>query len=509
MPQYPLPALDVRTQQSDPLEQVGKVLSLQNMMRQSRFQPQLQAEQLKATQLENTGREQENTVRARQMQDQQAAMAILGKNKGDLDASLPELSQSVSPQTFLGLRKMGLEINKTIAETEKDKLPVVEDQNNRLQGLTQQAQALPPDVYIQQWPQIAAAAKAIKPDLKVDLSQPIPQENLGILGLQFMTLSAAIEKKKAADQAAAAAAALPGIKAESDIKVGQANAMKGGAAVGTGLDVQEANAWLKKNPGKDLSDYAKYKATLVPAFNFNLQSGTGIGQSSADVAKRFGMSPVALDQAAEKYWTTGQLPPIGRGASGPALNKALMNRAAELHPNGSLAANSAEYKANSESLKKFQSQFDAVNAFENTAEKNIDRLLVTAKTIPDLGSRFANTPIRMISEKMIGTEAMARFKADLLTAQNEAAKVLNSANMTGVLSDSARHELQELANGNLSYGALKGAFEEIKNDMGNRKASYQEQIADIKGRLRVTESQPQATGKEVHYKIVNGQLVAQ
>jgi hypothetical protein len=272
----------------------------------------LQAEQLKATQLENTGREQENTVRARQMQDQQAAMAILGKNKGDLDASLPELSQSVSPQTFLGLRKMGLEINKTIAETEKDKLPVVEDQNNRLQGLTQQVQALPPDQYAQQWPQIAAAAKAIKPDLKVDLSQPIPQENLGLLGLQFMTLSAAIEKKKAADQAAAAAAELPGKKAESDIKVGQANAMKGGAAVGTGLDVQEANAWLKKNPGKDLSDYAKYKATLVPAFNFNLQSGTGIGQSSADVAKRFGMTSCSVrsgsrkvldDWPASAYWT--------------------------------------------------------------------------------------------------------------------------------------------------------------------------------------------------------------
>jgi hypothetical protein len=215
MPQYPLPALDVRTQQSDPLEQVGKVLSLQNMMRQAQFQPQLQAEQLRGTQLENTGREQENTVRARQMQDQQAAMAILGKNKGDLDASLPELSQSVSPQTFLGLRKMGLEINKTIAETEKDKLPVIEDQNNRLQGLLQQVQALPPDQYAQQWPQIAAAAKAIKPDLKVDLSQPIPQENLGLLGLQFMTLSAAIEKKKAADEAAAAAAKLPGEIANS------------------------------------------------------------------------------------------------------------------------------------------------------------------------------------------------------------------------------------------------------------------------------------------------------
>jgi hypothetical protein len=83
----------------------------------------------------------------------------------------------------------------------------------------QQAQALPPDQYAQQWPQIAAAAKAIKPDIKADLSQPIPQESLGLLGLQFMTLSAAIEKKKAADQAEAAAAALPGIKAKSQQEV--------------------------------------------------------------------------------------------------------------------------------------------------------------------------------------------------------------------------------------------------------------------------------------------------
>jgi hypothetical protein len=215
MPQYPLPALDVRTQQSDPLEQVGKVLSLQNMMRQSQFQPQLQAEQLKATQLENTGREQENTVRARQMQDDQTIMETLGKYNGDIDAALPELGSKVSPARFMGLKKYQLDVKQKIAAINKDELPVLQDQNNRLQGLIQQVSQLPDDQYIQQWPQIAAAAKEIKPDLKMDLSQPIPKQQLAIFGLQSLTLGNAIEKQKAADDAKAAAAKLPGEIANS------------------------------------------------------------------------------------------------------------------------------------------------------------------------------------------------------------------------------------------------------------------------------------------------------
>jgi hypothetical protein len=223
--------------------------------------------------------------------------------------------------------------------------------------------------------------------------------------------------------------------------------------------------------------------TATPVVVNNIANQTGAGKDAAAVAKQFGMTPDAFDQQAEKYFTTGQLPQVGRGGNGLALQRALMNRSAELHPNASLAGNEAAFKANSASLSKLQTQTDAVEAFESTAGKNIDRLLLTAKNIPDLGARYANIPLRMISGNMIGTENMARFKADLATAQNEAAKVLNSANMTGVLSDSARHELQELGDGSLSYSALSGAFDEIKRDMGNRKQSYNDQIADIQKRM--------------------------
>ena len=233
-------------------------------------------------------------------------------------------------------------------------------------------------------------------------------------------------------------------------------------------------AWMK--------GYEKMK-TLVPQFNLNMQNNAGAGQPAAQVAKSFGMTPEAFDQQAEKFYSTGQLPPIGRGGNGQALNKAIMNRAADLHPEGVLAVNSAEYKANSASLSKLQTQADAVNSFENTALKNLDIFLNAAKNVPDLGARFANVPLRMITGKMIGEQNQAALNAARQTALTEVAKVLNSAQGNGVLSDSARKEVDDLLSGNLPLPAMIKTVETLKSDMENRRQSYQDQIDNIHGRL--------------------------
>jgi hypothetical protein len=248
----------------------------------------------------------------------------------------------------------------------------------------------------------------------------------------------------------------------------------------------EQNAFLKS--------YERMKE-LVPQYNFNLANNTGgVGGSNApaDVAKRFGMTPEAFDQAAEKYVATGNLPPVGRGPNGMALQRALMNRGGELHPGEALAANSAEFKANEASLKKLQTNFDGVNAFENTALKNLDQVALTGSKVPDLGTRFANVPVRMISAQMLGTPEMAQFRTALLTAQTEAAKVLASANATGVLSDSARHEAQEVLDGNLPFPAMMASINQLKTDFANRHESYANQISDIQKRLGNKNATPQA-----------------
>ena len=52
---------------------------------------------------------------------------------------------------------------------------------------------------------------------------------------------------------------------------GQQEAMGPGKAFGTTLDVQEANDWLSKNPGKTLSDYQSYKTEQLAKFNYDLE----------------------------------------------------------------------------------------------------------------------------------------------------------------------------------------------------------------------------------------------
>lgn len=195
------------------------------------------------------------------------------------------------------------------------------------------------------------------------------------------------------------------------------------------------------------------------------------------------ISDEATDQAAERYSTTGQLPPMGRGAAGLAQTRKIINRAAELHPGQNLTANSAEYKANQQSLQKIQTNFDQVTAFENTAGKNLDQFLSTAKKVVDSGSPWITKPLRTIDQKALGDADLAAFNAARVTALTEIAKVLNSSNASGVLSDSARSEVSQLIGPDATLKQIVSAANILKTDMANRHQSYQQQIGDIQKRL--------------------------
>lgn len=189
----------------------------------------------------------------------------------------------------------------------------------------------------------------------------------------------------------------------------------------------------------------------------------------------------ALDQQAELYSQTHEIP--SGLARSPGTIVAILNRAAQLHPEQSLAGNQATFKADQASLANLQKNFDVVTAFENTAIKNIDQVMKVAKTIPDLGTRFANVPIRDIDAKLIGTKEMSRLRTALATAQAESAKVLTSANASGVLSDSARDDAKDFLDGKLPFSSMAAQADQLKIDFGNRHSSYQDAINAIKGRM--------------------------
>jgi len=234
-------------------------------------------------------------------------------------------------------------------------------------------------------------------------------------------------------------------------------------------DKAELADYLKKNPTKGPSDYVAWKAKQTPTA---MVLGNMLGQGGENSA---------LDQQAEKYFQSGQLP-SGFNRS-PGTTAAIIKRANELHPGESLAENSANFKANQGSLTSLQKNFDQVSAFENTAGKNLDLYLQKLSAIPDLGVKFANIPLRMIDEKLIGSDNYQAMKAAQQTASAEAAKVLSSANASGVLSDSQKKEAEDMLSGNLSFSAAKQVVATLKQDFANRHQSYQAQIGDIQGRL--------------------------
>lgn len=226
----------------------------------------------------------------------------------------------------------------------------------------------------------------------------------------------------------------------------------------------------------------KYAATYPGAQIYNQKTGE-LGPTPPGGAPGL-LDPAALDQAAEMFNTTGKLPPgIMRGPAGAAIGRQIANRAAELHPDANLATNQASFGGDTASLKKLQVQADSVNAFENTALKNLDMFLQQAHGIVDVGSPLFNAPARKFMQAVAGDPKMTAFNVSRQVAVQEISKVLGGGLGSAAVSDSARHEVEGLIGPDASLAQIEKAAEILKADMANRRTSFTNQIAEVHGRM--------------------------
>jgi hypothetical protein len=221
-------------------------------------------------------------------------------------------------------------------------------------------------------------------------------------------------------------------------------------------------------------------------------------QAMARAAAAASLSDDAIDQNARQYLQTGVMPVLGQ--RDPGNRAKILNRAAELDAGGNVAANKASFKADSGSLTSLQKQRDAVGAFEETALKNLDVFLDAAKAIPDTGSPVLNKPLREIDEKVLGSAELAAYNAARRTVIPEFAKILSG--MSGQLSDAARKEVEEVANGNATLAQTIAVANVLKKDAANRRTSYDEQLKAIRERIDkgAGERKPAASGGTTDYR---------
>ena len=200
------------------------------------------------------------------------------------------------------------------------------------------------------------------------------------------------------------------------------------------------------------------------------------------------MPGISLTPEAVQFWAQAAaqgvpLPSMGMGASGAAAREKIINAAPEAADGTPLVEARATTRADMNSLANMTRTRDAVAAFENTAGKNLDLFLQTAKPVVDSGSPWVNTPLRAVSQQGLGSPDLAAYNAARQVALTEIAKVVNNPSMSSVLSDSARKEVTSLVPENATLGQIYRIAGVLRQDMANRKSSLNDSIQGIQSRL--------------------------
>jgi hypothetical protein len=208
------------------------------------------------------------------------------------------------------------------------------------------------------------------------------------------------------------------------------------------------------------------------------------GRANA-IADAAGLTEDDYQRSGQQYGMTGVMPALGRDSITRARIEKAKNQWAR--DNGfspaDLVTMQAAYQGDKESLKNFQKQRDQIGAFEQTARKNLDLFLNAASKIPDTGVPWLNTPLRNLTANMIGSENMAAVNAARQVANNEIAKVTSGGGLSGVLSDSARHEVEAYNPQNATFAQTLAVAKILKADMANRMGSMDATLSEIKARI--------------------------
>jgi hypothetical protein len=195
------------------------------------------------------------------------------------------------------------------------------------------------------------------------------------------------------------------------------------------------------------------------------------------------ITPEGYNMLGEQYRTTGQLPTFGRGPAGQIQANIVNQTGAATNGQFNPGATKAEFHADSASLTSLQKQRDAVVTFEKTAGANLDQFVKLAQRLPDSGTPWVNTPLRLLNDKLVGNEWAPAVNAARAIANNEIAKVTSNPGLAGALSDSARHEVAEYNPQNATLKQTLHLAQVLRQDMANRRKFFDEGIAEIKGRI--------------------------
>lgn len=195
------------------------------------------------------------------------------------------------------------------------------------------------------------------------------------------------------------------------------------------------------------------------------------------------LTPEAIDMFAVAFAQGQGLPSLGAGKAAVEAKEQIANRAIQLFPSVQPALARALYQANTDSLRRLTVQANSMQAFEKTALANLQVFLDRTKNIADTGSPLLNRPVRSFANNVLGSADMSAAMTARRTVVPEFARLLSGGNLNTVLSDSARHEVDQLLDENATLGQWRESAKVLVQDAHNRRRSTDEEIAAIRGSI--------------------------
>lgn len=253
-----------------------------------------------------------------------------------------------------------------------------------------------------------------------------------------------------------------------------------------GMEFAQAREVAKITAGgkEETPDYKNYKLSQKEGFPGTFeqwQDKDANRKKPAPSSTTVNMiNPAALDQAAELYAKTGQMPAMGMGRDGAAIRTSIMNRAAELHGDNDLASAKTDYGATSGAIRNLSRQRSQVLTFEKTASKNLDLADSLSQKVDRTGSPVLNRFLLHAKGQYAGDTDTQLLNNAVETAASEYAKIVSGAT-SGSTTDSAREHAREMLTAAMGKGTFSQAVALMKQEMGNRKSGFDEELETLRG----------------------------
>ncbi len=214
-------------------------------------------------------------------------------------------------------------------------------------------------------------------------------------------------------------------------------------------------------------------------------------------------SPGAITNEAYAQIITGKMTPgfASWGVSGNPDRNAVANEKEKIRNDlgwtpQEMATKGPENRAKFIALGKVESDLAAIRPFDTMLNTNAKIAVDLAKKIAGdrTNSAFLNKPITWLEANAADNPDIAEYLFQIQTVKTEGARILNNPRLVGQLTDSARHEMGDIVNGNMPLGQTERVLTRMMSDGKNRVNAIEDEANRLKDDIRGSASKPTAGG---------------